>query len=168
MRLRFTPVLKLELELIPESTWGKSLAQLLPKEVWDDLRREVYAAFGHKCAICGTADKQLHCHEVWGFDDKKHIQRLVGFKCLCVDCHDIKHWGRTVLIAHKNGDTGRLSYLTKHFCRINNCSEKVFTLHKVEIGNISQVRSRYKYTVDFGKFRPDLVEKVWEEQRGKA
>ena len=168
MRLRFTPVLKLELELIPESTWGKSLAQLLPKEVWDDLRREVYAIFNHTCAICGATDKQLHCHEKWEFDDKNHIQRLVGFVCICVDCHDIKHWGRTVAEAHKNGDSEKLVRLTKHFCEVNKCSEKVFTLHKVEVGDIAQKRSRYRYTVDFGKFRPDLVVKIWKEQRGKA
>jgi len=168
VRLRFTPVLKLELELIPESTWGKSLAQLLPKEVWDDLRREVYEAFAHKCAICGTADKQLHCHERWEFDDKKHIQRLAGFQCLCVDCHNIKHWGLTVVVAHRDNTPEKLVYLTKHFCEVNNCSEKVFTLHKVEIGSISQERSRHKYKVDFGVFRPDLVEKIWKEQRGKA
>lgn len=166
MRLRFTPVMKLELELIPESTWGKSLAQLLPREVWDDLRREVYDAFNHTCAVCGTTDKQLHCHEIWKFDDKKHIQYLVGFKCLCVDCHDVKHWGRTVAEAHKNGNSGRLVYLTKHFCKVNNCNEKVFMLHKVEIGDISQMRNRHRYTVNFGKFRPDLVEAIWKKQKG--
>lgn len=166
MRLRFTPVMSLELEPIPESTWGKSLAQLLPPPIWHDLRREVYEVSDHTCAICGATDKQLHCHERWKFDDKKRIQYLAGFQCLCVDCHDIKHWGRTVAEAHKNGNSERLVYLTKHFCKVNNCSEKVFMLHKVEIGDISQMRGYHKYTVNFGKFRPDLVEAIWKKQKG--
>jgi hypothetical protein len=161
------PVLKLELEPIPESTWGRSLAQLLPKEVWDDLRREVYAAYNYTCAICGAKDKQLHCHERWEFDDKKHIQYLAGLVCLCRDCHEVKHWGRTVAEAHKNGDSGKIVRLTKHFCDVNNCSEKAFNLHKIEKGAINQERSRHKYTVNFGKFRPDLVEKIWKEQRSR-
>lgn len=165
MKFRFTPVLKLELAPIPESTWGRSLAQLLPNYVWNDLRREVYDVFDHKCAICGATNKQLHCHEVWLWDDKTRIQRLKAFQCLCVDCHDIKHWGRTVAVAHKSGSMERLQELTKHFCTVNDCNEKVFTLHKVEVGNLMEKRNKHKYTVDFGRFRPDLVEKVWHKQK---
>lgn len=160
--------MKLELEPIPESTWGTSLAQLLPPPVWDDLRREVYEAFDHTCALCGATNKQLHCHEKWSYDDKERIQRLAGFQCLCVDCHDIKHWGRTVAVAHRDGNTERIAILTKHFCEVNSCTIKVFTLHKVEVGDLSQKRNRHKYKVDFGKFRPDLVEEVWKKQRGKT
>ena len=157
--------MKLTIEYIPESTWGISLAKLLPPSIWDDLRREVYEGFNYACAVCGATDKQLHCHEKWGYDDKKKVQRLVGFQCLCVDCHSIKHWGRTVAVAHKNKDSSTLARLTKHFCRVNNCSVDAFSLYKVEVGNISQGRNRSKYKVDFGKFRPDLVEGIWEKRQ---
>ena len=165
MRLRFTPNMKLELEPIPESTWGTSLAQLLPPPIWHDLRREVYAAFNHTCAICGATDKRLHCHEKWSYDDKNHIQKLAGFQCLCEDCHAIKHWGRTVAEAHKNGNSSILAVLTEHFCKVNHCSVYVFTLHKVEVGNIMQKRNKYRYRVEFGKFRPDLVEAIWKKNK---
>ena len=164
MRLRFSPDMKLTIESIPESTWGVSLAQLLPQEVWDALRKEVYGGFNYTCAICGAKDKQLHCHEKWKWDDKKHIQYFVGFQCLCVDCHNIKHWGRTVAVAHEENNQEIIPYLTFHFCQVNKCSVDAFSLYKVEVGHINQIRNRYRYKVDFGKFRPDLVEKVWRKQ----
>lgn len=157
--------MKLTIESIPESTWGVSLANLLPPPIWNDIRREVYEGFNYACAICEATDKQLHCHEKWSYDDRKRIQRLVGFQCLCVDCHSIKHWGRTVAEAHKNKDSTILIELTKHFCKVNNCTTAAFSLYKVEVGNVAQERNRHKYQVDFGKFRPDLVEKVWRRER---
>lgn len=165
MRLRFFPEMRLEIESIPESTWGISLANLLPRPIWDDLRREVYETFNHTCAICGATDKQLHCHEKWSFDDKARVQKLAGFQCLCSDCHSIKHWGRTVAEAHKNNDKETIPRLTRHFCEVNKCSADAFSLYKVEIGNITQRRNRYRYKVDFGKFRPDLVEEIWSRQK---
>jgi len=157
--------MKLEIEPIPESTWGISLANLLPPPVWNDLRKEVYEGFNYTCAICKATDKQLHCHERWSFDDKNRIQKLLGFQCLCVDCHSIRHWGRTVAEAHKNGDSEILVRLTKHFCDVNDCTTAAFSLYKVEIGDMMQKRNKHKYRVDFGKFRPDLVEEIWRQQK---
>lgn len=165
MRLRFTPKMKLEIEPIPESTWGISLANLLPEPVWDTLRREVYEGFDYTCAICEAADKQLHCHERWGYDDKLRIQKLVGFQCLCVDCHEVKHWGRTVAEAHKNKNNSRLVELTKHFCKVNSCTTAVFSMHKVEVGNIIQSRNSSKYRVEFGAFNPRNIEEIWSRTR---
>jgi len=167
VRLSFFPNMKLTIEPIPESTWGKSLANLLPQPIWDDLRHEVYSTFNYACAICGATDKELHCHEVWRYDDKLHIQKLAGFQCLCVDCHAIKHWGRTVAVAHKNGDQETIPRLTKHFCEVNSCTQSAFSLYKVEVGNIAQARNRHKYRVDFGKFSPENVEAVWIKNKGR-
>jgi len=165
VRLRFFTKLKLTIESIPESTWGVSLANLLPRAVWDSLRREVYSSFNYTCAICGSTDKTLHCHEKWSYDDKARIQRLVGFQCLCEDCHAIKHWGRTVAVALKSKDKESIPRLTEHFCKVNNCSVDAFSLYKVEVGSIAQDRSRHKYKVDFGKFNPANVEAVWNRMK---
>lgn len=167
MQLSFFPNMKLTIEPLPESTWGISLANLLPQEVWDTLRREVYEGFDYTCVICGATDRQLHCHERWSFDDRAKVQRFVGFKCLCVDCHDIKHWGRTVAEAHKNKDQAKIVRLTAHFCEVNKCSKDAFSLYKVEVGNLAQKRSKHKYRVDFGKFRPDLVEAAWRKEKDR-
>ncbi len=156
--------LRLELELIPEGSWHKSLANLLPKPVWDKVRREVYAEFRYTCSICGAEGVRVNCHESWKFDDKKHIQFLKGFMCLCDDCHSIKHWGNTVNRVHK-GELPKnyLNELTEHFCRVNKCLPAVFEAHKVAMGTLYQKRSRYVYRIDFGNLGPDSIVKEWME-----
>ena len=158
--------MKLEIELIPEGSWGKSLAQLLPKPVWDVVRREIYQRGNYTCAICESTGVRVHCHEVWEYNDKKRIQFLRGLQCLCGDCHSIKHWGRTVSEVHK----GNLSpdYLTKlanHFCRVNNCSLSEFELYKVKIGNTWLQRSRKDYKIDFGMWSPEILVKRFKNGR---
>lgn len=159
--------LKLELELIPEKQWGKSLAHLLSKPVWDTLRREVYKRDGYQCTICGATDTRVNCHEVWEYQDrgKKHIQHLKEFRTLCDQCHDIKHWGRTVSLVHQGKLlTSYLEELTKHFCEVNNCSIEDFNNHKVVAGERWLKRSRYEYKINWGKLAPDKVTKIWIER----
>ena len=159
--------MKLELELIPETTWGQSLAHLLPKPVWDTLRREVYREFEYTCAICNASNTRMNCHEVWFFQDKKHIQYLRGFQALCDDCHNVKHWGRTVTMVHQGVfPNDYLQKLTKHFCAVNECTEEEFLAHKVERGTSWEKRSKHKYKIDFGKFTPERLVKAWKKSRG--
>jgi len=156
--------MKLGIEPIPEGSWGLSLAHLLPKPVWDTLRREVYAEYGYKCCICGATDKQLHCHEVWEY--KGNVQRLVNLQCICVDCHNIKHWGRTVAMLH-NGEFTQEYFdsLKRHFCKVNNCSEREMLNYIVEVGMRYAKRSDKKYRIDFGKFEPNKVVRIWGKSR---
>jgi len=152
----------LEIEPVPELNWHISLANLLPKPVWDKLRREVYTKFNYTCCICGRTDTRVNCHEKWLYDDMKKIQKLQGFQCLCDDCHNIKHWGRTVALAHKGElSINYLSLLTNHFCKINGCSISQFMEHKVVVGNLHQKRSKKRYKVDFGEFHPDRVIEIY-------
>src|SRR3972149_6051432 len=112
--------MKLEMDLRPEGSWGKSLANLLPTPVWNAVRREIYQKFNYICAICSATDVEVHCHEVWSYDDRRHIQFLKGLQCLCKQCHQIKHWGRTVSDIHKGIlPPVTLRELTDHFCRVN-------------------------------------------------
>ncbi len=154
--------MKLEIESIPEKSWGTSLANLLPKPVWDTLRREVYGRFNYQCCICGAVDIQVHCHEKWRYDDRKRIQYLVELQCLCVDCHNVKHFGRTVALVHEGKLTwDHLLRLTDHFLRVNSCTQEDFVLHKLAVGTLNYRRSKHLYKVDFGKFDPGSVVAVW-------
>lgn len=153
--------LKLTLELIPEMQWGQSLARLLPTEVWDSLRREIYQKFNYECAICSGSGR-MNCHEVWTFDDKNHIQFLKGLQSLCDDCHMIRHWGRTVAETQKGTypkDT--LTRLTRHFCEVNECTVAEFEEHKVEMGSLWLKRSGHHYKIDFGLFKPETLVKTY-------
>ncbi len=156
---------KLTIDLIPERNWNYNLAHILPRKIWDTVRREIYAKFGWRCAICGDSG-QMHCHEQWIFDDRKHIQFLKGLQCLCKPCHDIRHWGRTIGMMHDGVYTSKyIEELTKHFCTVNDCSVGEFELHKVEATKAWKSRNKFNYVVVWGKFSPENIEKEWIKQR---
>ena len=119
----------LEIQPIPESSWGMSLAQLLPREEWDNLRRQCYKEANYICEVClsqpKTSKGPLHAHEVWEFDFKKKIQNLKKVMCLCTTCHNCTHLFRSE-------STYTITYnktLQKHFIEVNRWSTEDFLNH---------------------------------------
>jgi len=158
----------LEIEMIPPSTWGISLAQKLPRPIWDSIRREVYQSSGHSCSLCKAINTQLHCHEIWSFNESKGVQTLTGLQCLCQDCHNIKHWGRTSVLVEEG--TYPLRYkelLIGHFCSLNRCKRSDFFTHRDKAWVLFQRRSTIQFKIDFGQFDPSRVTKLWSERGGK-
>lgn len=139
--------MKLEIEPIPISSWGISLANRLPKSEWGRVRQKVYRDADYKCEICGNTNSTLNCHEVWKFDDRKRIQRLVGFECLCKLCHDVKHFGRS--LGTYNG--GYIKELIKHWCRVNKKKESDFYVYQRKIFEINKKRADKFYVVKIGR-----------------
>jgi hypothetical protein len=142
---------RLTIELVPATCWGANLRDLLPPTAWDALRRRVYAAAGHRCALCG-AGGQLHCHEVWHYDDATHVQRLEGCLALCRWCHHVKHLGHAELLAAE----GKLDYerLVAHFLRVNGCDRATFARYRAAAFARFAERSRHEWTTDFGLALP--------------
>lgn len=140
--------LKLEIDLIPESSWYSNLRSLMPKEAWDTLRKRVYRDFGFRCGVCGKKGK-LSCHELWKFDDKNHIQELTGLIALCELCHSVKHIGLSEL----RSDRGEIDFetLIKHFMKVNNCSRDVFEEHKAKSVKLFNKRSSYEWKIKIGE-----------------
>jgi len=93
---------KLSVEMVPKSAWGRNLRALLVPADWDTLRRRQYALAGGVCEICGESGKDqgyreaLHCHEVWEYDEKTGVQKLVRLIALCPTCHDVKYFGNAL------------------------------------------------------------------------
>ncbi len=142
--------LKLEIELVPESSWKNNIRNLLGKKAWKKLRIKVTDDFNHSCGICGVRDKILHCHEIWKYDDKKHVQKLEGFIPLCKMCHAIKHIG----YAKIQSDRGELNWekMIRHFAKVNNCDRKIFEKYYQKSAIKWTRRSKYKWKVYIGKF----------------
>ena len=160
--------MKLEIEPIPSCNWGQNLASLLPKPVWDTLRREVYAQYDHKCAICGNQYRTLFAHEKWVYDNRRRIQFLKGFICVCNVCSDCIHWGRTVVMVHQGKmPQDYLIKLAKHFCEVNSCSQETFELHKAEVGLLNERRNRYRYHIEWGKYSPERLTKKWKNMQDR-
>lgn len=91
--------MKLEVELVPSTVWFSSLHDLLPRKVWDNIRNEIIQKNGRKCQICGEVEGGMNLHEIWKYDDAKHIQTLEGFILLCNMCHHVKHIGLAGILA---------------------------------------------------------------------
>jgi len=85
--------LKLSIEIVPEPLHYRSLRSVVSGSDWDVIRKKVYKNAGWKCQSCGASNIKCNAHEVWNYDDVKHIQKLIGFVCLCHDCHMVKHLG---------------------------------------------------------------------------
>jgi len=145
--------LKLTIELVPSSLWYTSLKRRLSVVEWDRLRKKIYDKFNHRCSICGS-NKKLDCHEVWEYDDKNHIQKLIGFVALCRMCHFVKHIGLAQTLALK----GKLNYedVVRHFMKVNKCDRNTFEKHKKVAFKQWRKRSKYKWQIDFGKYNKKL------------
>lgn len=143
--------MKLEIELVPSTIWDKSLANLLPRKVWSAVRKEIIEKNGNICQICGERVGVMSLHEIWEYDDEKHIQRLEGFILLCMMCHHVKHIGFAGILANQ----GKLDYdkVIEHFCRVNNCTKREFEKHKTKAFDIWNERSNHQWEQDFGKYR---------------
>lgn len=94
---RFEP---LPVDLIPASSWGGNLANLLAPASWGRIRRGVVGRFGGQCQVCGELKQgqQIECHEVWDYqppdEGKPHrVQRLAGLLSVCRPCHRMFHIG---------------------------------------------------------------------------
>jgi hypothetical protein len=141
--------MKLEIELVPSTVWYSNVRLLVSKTVWDMIRKESYNIANYKCQICGVSGR-LNCHEIWEYDDKKHIHKLRGFIALCDDCHMIKHMGFAGIQASKG--LIDMDKLIEHFMKVNNVDEKTFNGHEKDAFEVWHERSKYEWEQDFGEY----------------
>lgn len=142
------------MELVPSTVWESSLYRLMPREIWNRIRDDFIKENGRKCQICGETTGTMNLHEIWNYDDTKHIQKLEGFILLCKMCHHVKHIGLAGVLAEE----GKLDYneVIRHFCKVNNCSEKEFEKHREEAFEIWEKRSKFEWKQDFGEYNESI------------
>lgn len=96
-------------DLIPQTSWGSSLANLLTPSSWNSLRHPVIERNNGVCEFCGKyMGKSLEIHELWDYSEppsddvlQKQVdgnvyfgrQSLMGFVGVCKDCHACYHLG---------------------------------------------------------------------------
>lgn len=112
-------------DMIPPTSWGASLANLLTKPCWDRIRHPLIESVGCVCSICGLPQRTLDIHERWAYyfpvnemekvgEQQKGqiifgIQRLEGFHPVCSSCHRCFHIG----LANVNGELSEVKAILK-------------------------------------------------------
>jgi hypothetical protein len=101
-------------------------------------------------------EEKLHCHEIWEYDNKKHVQTLVDVMALCYMCHSIKHIGFAFTRMWAEDDNPRKieNRLIRHFTKINKCGRGVFVTHVKEEFAKYEERNRHQWTTVMDKFLP--------------
>ncbi|TAM87647.1 DNA primase [bacterium] len=97
-------------DLVPSSCFFTNVRTSVAAADWDRLRRFVYERAGRVCEICGARwdpataawagdgrTRRLDAHERWSYDAVRLVQRLQRIICLCFECHQVTHYGRTSL-----------------------------------------------------------------------
>jgi hypothetical protein len=139
---------RLTVELVPSTCWYTNVRSNVSKAVWDRLRRQVAAAAGNRCEVCGGRGRRwpVECHEVWAYDDNQRIQRLERLVALCPACHQVKHAG----LASKRG---RLEAVVEHLAEVNGWTADDAGLYLEAAFEIWAARSRHQWRLDISVLR---------------
>ncbi len=134
---------KLTIELVPKTSWCSNVRTKTPKAKWDKIRHKCYSEADHKCEVCGKTgpNGRVECHEIWEYDDKTHIQKLIGLISLCPKCHQVKHAGLAQV-------KGKLHEVVAQLVAINNISVAEAEKMIVESFVTYNKRSLHQWTVD--------------------
>ncbi len=138
-------IMKLTIELVPKTSWFKNVRSEVSSEEWDIIRRKVYERANYRCEICGGIGNKhpVECHEIWEYNIKTGIQKLIDFIALCPDCHAVKHIG----FATQHG-RNKDFFLWKHFLKVNNSTLEEADRYLNYIRNEYAARSQINWELD--------------------
>lgn len=139
---------KLTIELVPANSWYKNLRNAISQTTWNIIRRKAYEQYNYRCGIY-KASRMVHYHEKWEYDNKKHVQKLIGFIALCL----LSHWVKHISLVGIRAQEGKLSFeqIIQRFIKINNCNRKAFEEHRDDAFKKWQERSKHVRKVEIGK-----------------
>jgi len=120
----FTPfiakpdIIPMQMDIIPATSWGASLANLLTQASWQSIRGPIVERYGRLCEICGEKQHHIECHERWEYFTPKSesvpgIQRLGGLFSLCQACHEMFHLGKAEMQSRTEIVLDRLSMVNR-------------------------------------------------------
>lgn len=108
---------KLTIELVPKTAWWSNVRSNVTRAEWEVCKQYVRRRSLGFCEICGGQGPRhpVECHEIWEYDDDKHIQTLVDLIALCPPCHQAKHYGRSEVVM----EPWQLAKLNAHIMKVN-------------------------------------------------
>ena len=152
MRLEGLPVIWPD--LIPITSWGSSLSNLLVKPSWDSIRHPMIQWAGG-CQICIAAQSSsLDCHEVWAYsmpppkapEGTVGVQRLLALAVLCSDCHSMFHLGRARII-------GTFPTVKRRLMDFNGWTEPDYMHYADQQNKLGVARAKWHWALDVSLVR---------------
>lgn len=135
--------MKLTIELVPSTSWYSNVRSMVSKKEWDIIRKKCYQMSNYICDICGGKGNKhpVECHEVWEYNDKTKLQKLLKLTSLCPSCHSVKHAGFRIT-------QGKQEFVIKHLQKVNNIDRETAITLLRESFNIFEQRSKFEWNVD--------------------
>ncbi len=139
---------KLTIELVPSTAWFSNVRDHVTSTDWERIKKFTSAAAGGRCEICGGRGPQwpVECHEVWHYDDERHVQTLVRTQALCPDCHRVKHIG--LADVHGKGEAA-----LKHLAKVNGWTLDQARRYRDEAFRTWRARSQHEWMLDLSWLR---------------
>ncbi|MEG0870290.1 MAG: hypothetical protein RSG77_25080 [Hafnia sp.] len=144
-------------ELIPYTSWGSSLSNMLTRDSWNELRRPLIKAHNNVCELCGVRLNSLDVHEIWSFQHPKQtkkagtmifgIQKLDGLVAVCSDCHRCFHLGRETA-------QGTLEPTLLRLGAINNWTPSEVKTYSAEVFRRWEFNSKINWVLDLSLIQP--------------
>lgn len=142
-------------ELIPVTSHGSSLCNLLTKKDWDSIRLPLIEANNHVCEACGfRQNKGLEAHEIWEYHvpeyGKQGVQRLREIKILCKRCHSMYH----LAFAHLHG---KFEEVFSRLCALQRWDQRSADWFMAEVERRRDLFNGYSWTLDLSIAEIDLL-----------
>ena len=154
--------MKLELDLVPASSWFSNVRAFVSQKQWDSIRHKVYVKANKVCEICGGVGPKhpVECHEIFEYDKENLVQKLTGMIALCPDCHATKHFGLAEL-------QGKRAKVLKHLMKVNKITKVEAEKYISEQFIIWAKRSKRKWALDISLLKDYgiNVEKIEENKK---
>jgi hypothetical protein len=134
---------RLTVELVPQTCWFSNVRDRVSREDWDRMRSRVYEHAGRRCEVCGGRGSKhpVECHEVWEYDERTAVQRLVRMIALCPACHEVKHMGLA-------GIKGRGEIAAAHLAAVNGWTAQLTARYIEEAFALWEERSERTWSLD--------------------
>jgi ribosomal protein L28 len=134
-------------DMIPSTSFGASLANLLTPGSWKAIRKPFFQSAGYVCQICGESDGPVEGHEVWRFFDGHQdcngwaLQRLETILCLCRSCHQMFHLGLGAI-------SGQSNEIGERVRDVNEWTAREYQAYVDAVSRQHVKRSRRRWTLD--------------------
>lgn len=141
--------MKLEIELVPKTSWFNNLRKFLSKKDWETIKTLTFKTTNYRCEICGGKGPKhpVECHEVWDYDDVSHIQTFIRTIALCPACHRAKHLGFQATLGERNFQS-----TLNHIKKVNNMTDDELESYVSKIFTQHQERSQHQWSINLNRF----------------